>query len=171
VFPTAALSLPRAINKGRIAQAVSPVQEVTLLFDNIIGPIQWILVALAGLIVVVAGIGIMVSIYNSMADRRRDIAIMRALGASRTTVMVVILLESILLAVGGGLGGFVLGHGLIAAASPIIEGATGVTIGLRFVPLELILIPGLVILASLVGFLPAAAAYRTDVAKALSASP
>jgi len=38
-------------------------------------------------------------------------------------------------------------------------------------PTELWLIPGLLLLAILVGFLPAMAAYRTDVAKALSANP
>jgi putative ABC transport system permease protein len=50
---------------------------------------------------------------------------------------------------------------------------TGVAVGfLQFAPIsELILIPGLVLLASLVGFLPALAAYRTDVGKALTATP
>ena len=41
------------------------------------------LLVFAVMIVLVAGIGIMVSIYNSMSDRRHEIAIMRALGASR----------------------------------------------------------------------------------------
>jgi putative ABC transport system permease protein len=35
----------------------------------------------------------------------------------------------------------------------------------------LVIIPGLIVLASLVGYLPALAAYRTDVSKALSAAP
>ena len=60
------------------------------------------LLVFAVMIVLVAGIGIMVSIYNSMNDRRHEIAIMRAL-ARRSTVMMVILLESILLSLGGGL--------------------------------------------------------------------
>ena len=42
---------------------------------------------------------------------------------------------------------------------------------MQFVPYELILIPGLIVLAALAGYLPAMSAYRTDVAKALSASP
>ena len=50
----------------------------------------------------------MVSIYNSMSDRRHEIAIMWALGARRSTVMAVILVESILLALGGGAAGYVL---------------------------------------------------------------
>jgi putative ABC transport system permease protein len=141
--------------------------------------------SLAALIVVVAGIGIMVSIYNSMNDRRRDIAIMRSLGASRNTVMLVILFESILLSLAGGVGGLLLGHGLIGLLNPYITAETGVSIGVFDfasynlllggrsypIPYEVVLVPGLVILASLVGFLPAMAAYRTDVAKALTAAP
>jgi putative ABC transport system permease protein len=39
------------------------------------------------------------------------------------------------------------------------------------VPYELLIISGLIVLASIVGYLPAMAAYRTDVAKALSSTP
>ncbi len=49
------------------------------------------MLGLAILVVVVAGIGILVSIYNSMNDRRHEIAVMRALGARRATVMSIIL--------------------------------------------------------------------------------
>ena len=65
-----------------------------------------------------------------------------------------------------------MGHGLIAALSPWIAAQTGVSIGfLQFVGYELVIIPALIALAALVGYLPAMAAYRTDVAKALSATP
>jgi len=112
------------------------------------------------------------SIYNSMSDRRHEIAVMRALGASRRTVMTVILFESILLSLGGGVLGLLLGHGLIGLLSPVIVEQTGVVVGLlEFRPIELVLIPGLIVLASLVGYLPAVAAYRTDVAKSLTTTP
>jgi putative ABC transport system permease protein len=42
---------------------------------------------------------------------------------------------------------------------------------LQFRTMELILIPGLVVLASVVGYLPAVAAYRTDVSRSLAAAP
>ena len=42
---------------------------------------------------------------------------------------------------------------------------------LQFRPPELMLIPGLLVLASVVGYLPAVAAYRTDVARSLTANP
>ena len=81
------------------------------------------------------------------------------------------LVESILLALLGGVAGVLLGHALIGVASPYVEDRTGVTLGLfQFDRQELIIIPALVLLASIVGFLPAATAYRTDVAKALAGS-
>ena len=131
-----------------------------------------VLLVFAVMIVLVAGIGIMVSIYNSMNDRRHEIAIMRALGARRSTVMMVILLESILLSLGGGLLGLRLGHGLLAIAGPWIAEKVNLPLSmLEFRAVELILIPGLIALASIVGYLPAVAAYRTDVGKSLIANP
>jgi putative ABC transport system permease protein len=157
--------------KGRIAQAVAPAREVSMLMSSFVGPIRIVLLVLTVLVVIVAGISILVSIYNSMTERSHDIAVMRALGASRKAVMAIILAESILLSLGGGLFGVLLGHGLIGAASPYVVERTGIALSLlEFDWQELVLIPGLVLLASLVGFLPALSAYRTDVAKALAGS-
>jgi putative ABC transport system permease protein len=165
-----ALELADTLNRQSSAQAVYPIKVIADFFDNIIGNVQLLLLVLAVLVVIVAGIGTLVSIYNSMNDRRHDIAVMRALGASRGIVMSVILLESILLALGGGLMGLLLGHGLTGVLSPVIAKELGVTVSaLEFKTVELLLVPGLIVLATLVGYLPAAVAYRTDVAKSLQA--
>ena len=170
--PELAIVLPDVINRGSVAQAVHPARIIAELFDGIVGNIQRLLLVLAVLVVVVAGIGILVSIYNSMTERRHEIAVMRALGADRFTVMAVILTESILLSLGGGVIGLLLGHGLIGVLAPTILEQTGVMVApWEFKMVELILIPGLIFLATLVGFLPALSAYRTDVAKALIAAP
>jgi ABC-type lipoprotein release transport system permease subunit len=169
--PTAA-NLANVINEGRDAQAVVPLAEIYDLFQTVVGPAQTLLLVLTVLIVVVAGVGILVSMYNSMNERRREIAIMRSLGARRTTVLTIVLLESLLLSLGGGLLGVAGGHGLMGLISPWIDSVSGVAIGsLQFEPKELMIVPGLVFLAVVVGFLPAVDAYRTDVAKALSSSP
>jgi putative ABC transport system permease protein len=183
--------LPRRINEGPVAQAVLPIREITNLMDSIVKPIQQILLVLTFLICLVSGVSILVSIYNSMSDRRRDIAVMRALGAGRSTVFLVILCESLILAVGGGLLGMVLGHTLNAIASPVVVDYTGVSIGFLSVapgprisevvpaladslplnprlPLELLIVPAMVLLAIVVGLLPAWTAYRTDVSKSLA---
>lgn len=169
--PTGA-NLANTINEGRDAQAVVPLAEIYDLFQTVIGPAQTLLLVLTVLIVVVAGVGILVSMYNSMNERRREIAIMRSLGARRTTVLAIVLLESLLLSLGGGLLGVVAGHGLMGLISPWIDSVSGVSISsLQFEAKELMIIPGLVLLSVVVGFLPALDAYRTDVAKALSSSP
>jgi putative ABC transport system permease protein len=164
--------MSKLINNTKVAQAVVPVRVITDLFESVVGKLQWVLLGMAVLTVIEAGIGIMVSIYNSMSDRRHEIAVMRALGASRLTVMVIILMESILLSLLGGAMGLLLGHGAIWLFSPKIADWTGVVIGLlQFQSVELILIPGLIVLASAVGYLPAMSAYRTDVAKSLITTP
>ena len=101
--------------------------------------------------------------------------------------MAIVLFESILLSLFGGVLGWLLGHTLVAVLSPYIAAQTGVSLGFfqlltyrwvimdgrhtLLIPYEVLIIVGLTALASLVGFLPAMAAYRTDVAKALSYSP
>ncbi len=169
---TRRMAIPKLIGKQLDVQAVLPSEQITRLLEGIVGNVQLILLILAVMIVIVAGIGIMVSIYNSMSDRRREIAIIRALGARRTTIMVVVLLESILLALGGGVAGLVLGHGLTGVLAPLIADQTGVSVNpAQFQLSELILIPGLIALAAAVGYLPAVVAYRTDVAQSLISSP
>ena len=163
------ITLRGLINEGKVAQAVNPIMIMSQLMRDLVGNVELLLLFLTGLIVVVAGIGIFVSIYNSMADRRREIAIMRSLGAHRTTVLGIILGEAVLLCVGGGTLGFLLGHGLVVIAAPIIEARAGLLIDpWKFEWLELFLFPALLVMAVLVGLLPAITAYRTDVAQSLS---
>ncbi len=180
--------LQNAINEGDKAQVVLPVLEIFSLFEVFVKPVQLVLLVLTAMICVVSGVSILVSIYNSMAGRRHEIAVMRALGASRSAVLSIVLIESIILSLGGGAIGWMMGHGLNWIASPIIERRTGVTVGFfdvapnvniykllggmadiqwMSVSSELLLVPALLILAVLVGFLPALAAYRTDVAGSL----
>jgi putative ABC transport system permease protein len=185
--PLIAPSLQYVINDTDGYQVVQPIKEIYDLLDLFVTPVQQLLLVLTLLIIVVSGVSILVSIYNSMSERRGEIAVMRALGASRGTVMMIILSESIILSLGGGLCGLILGHALNGLASPLVEARTGVAIGFfDFAPAvnifeffglppwyevvlwpELLLIPILMVLAILVGLLPALAAYRTDVADSL----
>jgi putative ABC transport system permease protein len=170
IDPIFAPGIENGVNEGTLAQAVLPVAVIYRLFEFFVSPIQWTLLFLTAMICVVSGISILVSIYNSMSERRGEIAVMRALGAGRETVMSIILIEATLLALGGGVFGWLAAHVACYAASPWIEERTGVRVGLfdpTTLPVEAVLIPLLVVLAVLVGIWPAISAYRTDVAKSL----
>jgi putative ABC transport system permease protein len=182
-----------AVNEGPYAQAVYPVAVIVRIFELLVRPFQQLLLLLTVIICIVSGISILVSIYNSMSERRHEIAVMRALGASRGHILFIVLYESILLALGGGAVGFFGGHFLIVLLAPYIEEQTGVQMGMfqwdpkladllalfssEFnpdtaslfyrTPAEVVLLPMLLVIAVLVGIWPAISAYRTDVAKSL----
>ena len=167
--PFDSFSLMSELKTGYQAMAVNPVVPIQNLMKNILGNIQKALITLIAVIILVSGVGICVSIYNSMSDRRREIGVMRALGAGRMHVFGIILAESALLCVGGGLLGWLAGHGLAVVSAPWLTEKTGLLINPWAVnPWEATLFPVLVGLAALVGFLPAMTAYRTNVADALS---
>ena len=184
----------RPIQAQIVPQAANPIQEIANLFMTFVDPIRSVLLGLTVLICIVSGISIVVGIYNSMNQRRHEIAVMRALGARRAKVTQIMLAESILLSLGGGLLGWIAGHALNAAISPLVEAKAGVRIRfLDFAPPaplgeflqmgnfnilpsflqywtispEFLLIPGMIFLAILVGVYPAISAYRTDVAESL----
>ena len=63
-----ALDLLKPINKELFAQAIQPIKEIYVLTSTFVAPLQSTMLILTILIVVVASVGIMVSIYNSMSD-------------------------------------------------------------------------------------------------------
>ena len=79
---TAAAMFSGEMKRGHKVQAVNPILPMQRLMSDILGNVRTVLVVLTGLIIVVSGVGIFVSIYNSMSDRRKEIAIMRALAPS-----------------------------------------------------------------------------------------
>jgi putative ABC transport system permease protein len=162
------LMQPR-INKGPVAQAANPIEQIGKLLRDVVGNVRTMLVVMTSLIIIVSGVGIFVSIYNSMSDRKREIAIMRALGARRSTVFSIIIAESVLLCAVGGLAGLLIGHMLVFIAGPIVESRSDILINpWAFEWQELAIFPALLVLAVVVGVFPGLAAYRTDVAKGLS---
>lgn len=162
--------LQAAIQEEKLARAAAPVGEISKLMDAIVGPIVQLLLGITLVTCFVAAVGVLVAIYNSMNDRRRDIAVMRALGARRETVTLTIILESCIIAVIGGVSGWLLAHAIIYSQSGRIEDQTGISVGFLSVSTaELYIIPVVATLALIAALLPAVSAYRTDVGSNLSA--
>ena len=163
-YPWVVEDLIRRINDGDEAQAIRPLQVVGELFA-LVGTVQRMLTWTAWLVVVVAAAGAMVSLYHAMAERRRDVALLRALGASRRRIVLTVLLESMLLCGGGAVLGLLLGHGAAALAAPVLEARAGVRLdAATLLPEEPFLLLALLGVGALAGIAPALRAYRVDVA-------
>ena len=92
--PGVGMLLAPEINRGDEATFAWPIADVMLSF---LGKLAWItdiLRYVAYLVVVVAGFGLLASVYNTMNERRREFAVLRALGAAKRTVFSAIVLEA-----------------------------------------------------------------------------
>jgi putative ABC transport system permease protein len=133
-----------------------------------IGWFDRVLALVAYLVALVATLSILASIYNSMNERRREIAILRALGARRTTVFGAILLEAASISALGMLVGFACYGIIMVAVAGIIREQTGVVIDpMKFNQVMLWAPAALIVLGALAGVVPAVKAYRTHVAEYL----
>jgi putative ABC transport system permease protein len=160
-----AMTLMYNINNRNEAMAVNPADVMRQFFENFLKIPTKLLLVVACLVSVVAAVGILVSIYNSVSARMREIAIMRALGATRARVLLLICVEAGLVGIFGGILGLVGGHLLGGVASYIFTVWIGRGINWYLVDVyEVYYLLSVVVVALLAGLVPAMKAYRTPVA-------
>jgi putative ABC transport system permease protein len=161
--------LDQTINRqGKIATLAWPIGRVmTDLFDKM-GWMSRVLMLIAYLVMLVAAGAILASLYNTLHERRREFAILRALGARKGTVFSAIILESSVIAGVGTMVGWVVYLAIFGIASWVVRQQTGVVLDLwRFHP-SLVWVPiGMTFLGCFSGFIPAWKAYSVDVARNL----
>ncbi|MEZ6234480.1 MAG: ABC transporter permease [Phycisphaerales bacterium] len=163
-----------------VGAVASPTDQIQALF-RIVGNVNQVLLGMAAVVMVSSGIAIMLALYNSMEQRRRQIAVLRVLGASRGRIFRLILAESTLLgAIGAALGLALAGFGGVIVAGVMrdrlglgIEPSIWITQAFGSgetawsLPLTPIVLAGAVLLAAAAGVIPAIMAYRTPVARNL----
>ncbi len=166
--PMGAIQLPRQINTGSNLQAASPAFETARLF-SILGVGVDILMAFAYILIIISGLSIFIALYNSLKERRYDLAILRSMGAGRKRIVVSILLEGGMLTLLGSVAGLVLAHGavvIMTAFIPQVEKA-GIN-GIVFYPGEWIILAASLLLGLACAIIPAIQAYRTDISRVLA---
>lgn len=166
--PMGAIQLPRLVNSQSSLQAASPAFETARLF-SILGVGVDILMGFAYVLIVISGLSIFIALYNSLKERRYDLAIMRSMGASRTKLFVSILLEGGILTMLGSFIGLLMGHGVLVLLSGMVEETQKAGInGFIFYPEEWIILGGSLLLGLICAVIPAIQAYRTDISKVLA---
>lgn len=168
--PIAGAVLDQTINRqGKIATLAWPIGRVVAELFEKLGWMSRVLELTAYLVVAVAAGSILASLYNTMNERRREFAILRALGARRVTVSAVILVESTVIAALGSAAGFLVYGALLAGAAWVVKSETGVVLDVFAHHPALLWTPAaMTALGALSGLVPAVEAYRTDVAENLS---
>jgi putative ABC transport system permease protein len=166
--PMGAVQMPRFVNSQSSMQAASPAFETARLF-SILGVGVDILMGFAYVLIFISGLSIFIALYNSLKERRYDLAIMRSMGASRSKLFAIIVIEGITLTLLGSAIGILLGHSVLAGITMWMEEAqrTGVN-AFIFYSQEWILLAGSLLLGLLCSGIPALQAYRTDISKVLA---
>ena len=145
----------------------SPASTVGNLF-KIVSNIDEILLAMAIAVMLSSGISILVALYNSMDQRRHQIAVLRVLGASKMRVFSMILTESAMIGALGGSIGILLAIVGGRAVSTILQSRVGVYVE-PALPIDgyLMILLATVALSCIAGVIPASIAYRTSVVRSL----
>ena len=135
---------------------------------DLFSKISWfdkVLTLVSYLVALVATASILASIYNSMNERRREIAILRALGARRRIIFGAIILEAAAISALGMLVAFVFYWAIMTGAAAVIRAQTGIVLDPFKFNLVMLWAPAaLIALGAFAGVVPAVKAYRTDVA-------
>jgi putative ABC transport system permease protein len=118
---TALLRQQRHVQPGNENFDVSSVNEFTDLARTVTTVLQLLVAIVAGISLVVGGIGVMNIMLVSVTERTREIGIRMAVGATPTNVLTQFLIEALVLSLAGGLIGLTLG----LAASFVMAGLIG----------------------------------------------
>ena len=165
-----ALNMGRNINENTDLQAATPAIEINRIFNQLDTGEQYLRI-LAYIIIFVSGLSVFISLYNSLKDRKYELALMRSMGATPMNLFGLILVEGLLLAILGAIIGLVLSHGGMGVIAQSMKQAYGYSFsGMQFLTQEIFLILGALIIGVMAAILPAIQASQTDIADILTKS-
>ncbi|MSR40998.1 MAG: FtsX-like permease family protein [Phycisphaerales bacterium] len=156
-----------ALRRDTSITVAQPADQIDKLFA-IVSNVDGIFIALAIATLLSSAVAILLSMVNSMAERRRQIAVLRVLGASRARVFGIVLTEAMLIGLVGAAAGIVISAIVLTIATSWLRANLGLIIAPDFDPRASVLVAaGAVLLAAIAGLVPAMLAYRTSVSKQL----
>lgn len=131
----------------------------------LVGVAETALFGVSAMVVVTALIGMMATLFSSLNERRREMAIFRAMGARPMTLLGLLILEAMLTAGAGSALGLAILYACLAIAQPIVDGAFGLFLPIEAPSLrELWVLIAVVAAGAIVSLVPALRAYRLSLA-------
>ncbi len=159
-------ALQRAINEYTEEPLLAILPGVTLQeLWAIVGVAETALLSVSAMVVVTALIGMMATIFSSLNERRREMAVFRAMGARPATILGLLVLEAMLTAAVGALLGIGLLYLGLVVAQPFVDSAFGLWLPVEAPRLrEVWVLVGVIAAGAIVSLIPALRAYRLSLA-------
>ena len=165
-----ALRLQRFVNEyeGEPLMAIVPGATLQQLWD-LVGVVEIALISVAALVVAAGLIGMTTTLLAGLAERRREMAVLRAVGAGRGWVFALLIVESAMLAAAAAVVGAAAAHGGMFAGRAALEDRFGLSLaggppGL----FDLAVVAGVTLAGALAAAFPAWRAYRYSLADGLA---
>lgn len=164
-------SLQRALNEYPTEPLLAVLPGVALQeLWSIVGIAETALIAVSGMVVATALLGMAAMIFSGLNERRREMAILRAVGARPLTIMGLLMLEAVLMAVIAAALGVALLYTGLWALRPYVDSAYGLYLPLETLSAREGLVLGAVVLAAAITSLfPALRAYRLSLSDGMTA--
>lgn len=136
--------------------------------NSVFGVMSLVLVGIAGISLLVAGVGILNTMLMSVIERTREIGIMKAIGATNKKILALFLSEAAMVGFIGGIVGVVLGYAISFSFSSAAVSFVGMQL---LIPIDPVLITGALAFSTAVGVIsgtyPAYRAAKLDPVEAL----
>ena len=162
--PAFALQVQRAINEyqGEALLAILPGVALAQLW-TLVGGIEGTLRGISILVFISSIFGLNAMLLASMRERRREVFVLRSIGAPSSFVLALLLLESLLIVTVGIAAAVIALFGAIAAVNGFLADQIGVTLSMAIFSEASLIAIGLIYISSiLLSLLPAMQAYRAS---------
>ncbi len=167
--PAIRFEFKELVNRNYNAMAAIPIQEIQKLYEQLLGIAKLVLLAIGYLVVAISALSILIGLYMAILQRKRDLAIMRALGATRGEIFGAVIIEAFWVTLLGVGAGWLMGALVCAVLNQYLVAQVGFHVSAVHLTADLVAAYSAVILMGLIaGILPAWQAYRTDVARDLA---
>ena len=163
-------NIQRAINDYKQEPLLAIIPGVALLeLWKVIGVIEKVLLLIAGLVVVTGLLGMLAIILTNLNSRRREIAILRSVGASPLAILFMMIIETEFLVFIGIILGLGFMYSSLIILNPILQDSIGLTIELMPPSIfQWTLLGGILLAGFIISFIPAFSAYRKTLQDGLS---
>ena len=167
---TAIFRLQRDINDYRREPLLAVLPGVALQeLWNLLGAAERALLIVSGFVVLSGLIGMLSAILSSLSERRREMAILRSVGARPWHIFMLLSAEAVLFTVVGCALGVALLYAFLAGLRPWIANEYGLYIAITLPgPFDLTLLAVVISAGVLIGLVPAYRAYRNSLADGLT---